>query len=226
MFPARIRRHRVLVQPKATISVEEALAEALRLCVGGRRTILGIAGAPGAGKSTLADHVAARVGSRCRVVPMDGFHLAQAELVRLGRADRKGAVDTFDVAGYVSLLRRLRDPREEVVYAPRFDRMLEEPIGSAIPVEPEVELVVTEGNYLLLDAGPWRAVAPLLDRIWFVVAPEEARLCRLIRRHQAHGKSLAAARAWAHRSDQPNAEVVRRTRGRADQVVLARGEQI
>jgi pantothenate kinase len=226
MFPARIRRHRVLVQPKATISVEEALAEALRLCVDGRRTLLGIAGAPGAGKSTLADRVAARIGSRCRVVPMDGFHLAQAELVRLGRAGRKGAVDTFDVAGYVSLLRRLRDPQKEVVYAPRFDRTLEEPIGSAIPVEPEVELVVTEGNYLLLDAGPWRAVAPLLDRSWFVVAPEEARLRRLIGRHEAHGKSPAAAHAWAHGTDRRNAELAARTMARADQIVLAHSQQI
>jgi pantothenate kinase len=211
--------------PDTTISLEEALAQAAASVGGGGRTILGIAGAPGAGKSTVAELVAAQVGARCRVVPMDGFHLAQAELVRLGRAERKGAIDTFDVAGYVALLRRLRDPREGVVYAPRFDRELEEPIASAIAIEPDVELVVTEGNYLLADEAGWRGVAPLLDRSWFVAAPEHTRLQQLTARHEAHGKSPEAARAWARGTDQRNAELVERTRHRADAVVLLRCEQ-
>jgi pantothenate kinase len=205
----------------ATISVAQALEAAERAAESGGRTILGLAGPPGAGKSTLAARIAAHVGSRCRVVPMDGFHLAQDELVRLGRAARKGALDTFDVGGYAALLRRLRDPREDVVYAPAFDRRLEQPIAGAIAVEPDVALVVTEGNYLLAEEGRWREVGPLLDVRWYVELPEEMRLHRLTERHEAHGKSPEAARAWAGGSDRRNAELVERTRARADAVVLA-----
>ena len=99
---------------------------------------------------------------------MDGFHLAQEELVRLGRRDRMGAPDTFDAAGYVALLRRLRAGGEEVVYAPAFRREIEEPIAGAIAVPPTVPLVVTEGNYLLLDGAGWTGVRALLDEAWYV----------------------------------------------------------
>jgi pantothenate kinase len=208
------------------MSLEEALAQAAGFAGGGQgRTILGIAGAPGVGKSTVAEEIQAHVGPRCRVVPMDGFHLAQDELVRLGRAERKGAIDTFDVAGYVALLRRLRDPQEGTVYAPRFDRLIDEPIGSAIAVEPDVELVVTEGNYLLADEGGWSGVAPLLDHCWFVAAPEQRRLRQLAARHEEHGKTPEAAYAWALGTDQRNAELVERTRHRADAIVLLPCEQ-
>lgn len=135
---------------------------------GGRR-VLGIAGPPGAGKSTLADRLVAALDGRAALVPMDGFHLAAAELERLGRADRKGAPDTFDAAGYTALLRRLRAPDPvHAVYAPAFDRSLEEPVAGSLPVAPDVPLVVTEGNYLLLDDGPWAPVRGLLDEVWFL----------------------------------------------------------
>jgi pantothenate kinase len=213
--------------PPDTISLDEALAQAASLAGAGRgRTILGITGAPGAGKSTLAEQIRAHVGPRCRVVPMDGFHLAQSELVRLGRTERKGAIDTFDVAGYVALLRRLRDPHAGTVYAPRFDRRLDEPIASAIAVEPDVELVVTEGNYLLAAESGWSGVAALLDRCWFVAAPEGRRLRQLTARHEAHGKSPKAARAWARGTDQRNADLVDETRHRADALVLWPCERI
>ena len=184
-----------------------------------QRRILGITGAPGSGKSTVAARLAAALAGAAVVVPMDGFHLAQAELARLGRADRKGAADTFDAAGYVALLRRLRDPAEGVVYAPEFRREIEEPIACALPVEPSVPLVVTEGNYLLHDAGAWAGVRPLLDEAWYVDVDRALRLERLIRRHVEFGKPPDVARAWVLRSDERNAELVAATRGRADVVV-------
>jgi pantothenate kinase len=154
---------------------------------------------------------------------MDAFHLAGAELVRLGRAERKGAPDTFDAAGYVALLRRLRAPvAGEVVYAPEFRRELEEPIAGAVAVAAAVPLVVTEGNYLLLD-GPWAPVRELLDETWYCEAGEAVRLARLVARHAAFGKAPEDARRWAHGSDQRNAELIAPTRERADLVVATGG---
>jgi len=205
-------------------SIEELLARAQPYASGRRRFMLGVTGPPGAGKSTLAGLLAAHLGDRARIVGMDGFHLAQSELERLARADRKGAIDTFDVAGYVALLRRLRDPGERVVYAPLFRRDLEEPVGSAVPVARDVPLVVTEGNYLLAEQDGWPNVRELLDEVWYVRTPEETRLRRLIARHVAYGKEPEAARAWVMRSDQRNAELVEATRHRADVMVeLAEG---
>ena len=201
------------------LTVEEALERARTLATNGARAILGIAGPPGSGKSTLAGLIAADLGERVRVAGMDGFHLAQAELARLGRAERKGAIDTFDAAGYVTLLRRLRDPTEDVVYAPLFRRDLEEPIGSAIPIGRDVDLVVTEGNYLLGADGPWAEVRGLLDEAWYVTVPREVRLERLTARHAAYGRSIEEARDWALGPDERNAELIEATRDRADHVV-------
>ncbi len=195
------------------------MERARALAAHGRRAILGLTGPPGGGKSTLAQTIAAALGDDVRVVGMDGFHLAQAELGRLGRQDRKGAVDTFDPGGYVALLRRLRDPVEPVVYAPMFRRDLEEPIGSAVPVPREVPLVVSEGNYLLVDDAGWAPVRGLLDEAWFVTVPEAVRLDWLIARHIAFGRTPEAARTWALGTDQRNAEVIEATRHRADAVV-------
>jgi pantothenate kinase len=200
------------------VEAPAALARARRLAAAGRRVLLGIAGPPGAGKSTLAAELAGALGASAAVVPMDGFHLAGAELERLGRADRKGAPDTFDAAGYVALLRRLRAADEPVVYAPAFRREIEEPIAGAVPVPASVPLVITEGNYLLLD-GAWAPVAGLLDACWYVEPDEALRVERLVRRHIAHGKPPAVAAAWVERSDRRNAEVVAATRPRADLVV-------
>src|SRR5215216_5529722 len=186
---------------------------------GERRTILGIAGQPGGGKSTLAQTVVAAVGSAAVLVPMDGFHLAQAELVRLGRRDRMGAPDTFDALGYIALLRRLRDRTEEVVYAPEFRREIEEPIAGAIAVPREASLVVTEGNYLLVPDEPWAGVRPLLDECWYAEIDEATRLRWLIQRYVAYGKPREAAEEWVRRSDQANAAVVAATRDRADVIV-------
>lgn len=201
------------------ISVDEAIERARALASRGRRTLLGITGAPGGGKSTLAQAVADELGGRAVLVGMDGFHLAQAELVRLGRRDRMGALDTFDGAGYVALLRRLRAASEDVVYAPEFRRSIEEPIAGAVAVRSDVPLVITEGNYLLVDQGPWAEVRSLLDETWYVVQDEETRLRRLIARHVEFGKAPDVAREWVMRSDQRNAELIETTRARADAVV-------
>ncbi|TYB96819.1 nucleoside/nucleotide kinase family protein [Micromonospora sp. WP24] len=201
------------------LPVEELIERARSLAEAGPRQLLGIAGAPGAGKSTLAERIVAGVGSAARLVPMDGFHLAQAQLERLGRADRKGAADTFDANGYVSLLRRLHRLEPTSVYAPAFRRDLEEPIAGSIEVPPEVRLVVTEGNYLLLPLTPWDEVRSLLHEAWFLDLDVELRLRRLTARHVAYGRSEAAARAWAMGSDEENATIVAGTAGRADLVV-------
>jgi pantothenate kinase len=199
--------------------VETLVARARGLARRDRRTILGIAGPPGGGKSTLAQTVVSAVGSAAVLVPMDGFHLAQAELVRLGRRDRMGAPDTFDALGYIALLRRLRDRTEEVVYAPQFRREIEEPIAGAIAVPRATALVVTEGNYLLIPDEPWAGVRPHLDECWYADLDEATRLRWLIGRHIDYGKTPEAAHDWVHRSDQANAAVVAATRNRADIVI-------
>ena len=200
---------------------EELIDRARALTETGTRRILGIAGVPGAGKSTLAAVVAARLGAAAAQVPMDGLHLADVELARLGRLDRKGAPDTFDALGYVALLRRLRAAEPgEVVYAPAFERTLEQPVAGSIPIDPSVPLIVTEGNYLLLPDAPWDRVRPLLDEAWYIEAADnEVRLERLIERHIASGKTPEAAGRWARGSDEVNARLIARSRGRADLIV-------
>ena len=201
------------------ITTAEAIERARALAAGVERTILGITGPPGGGKSTLAQAIADELGDQARLVGMDGFHLAQVELVRLGRADRKGALDTFDGAGYVALLRRLRANTEDAVYAPEFRREIEEPINAAVAVARDVPLVITEGNYLLVDSGPWAEVRELLDEAWYVMQDEETRLRLLIARHVEFGKAPEFARDWVMRSDQRNAELVATTQPRADALI-------
>lgn len=183
------------------------------------RTVVGITGAPGAGKSTLAESLVRELGQAAVLVPMDGFHLSNQVLDSLGRRDHKGAPDTFDAAGYIALLRRLRAAEDEVVYAPTFRRDIEEPIASSIPVPRETPIVVTEGNYLLLDTPEWRPVRGLLDAVWFLQIDETVRLKRLVARHVAFGKTPDAARAWAEGTDQRNAEVIAASAHHADMLL-------
>lgn len=206
----------------AAMDLPQGLLDRARdLAVPGRRRLLGIAGAPGAGKSTLAAAVVDALRPLAVLVPMDGFHLANAELVRLGRREWKGAPDTFDAAGYVALLRRLRAAGPDPVYAPAYDRDLSCGVVGSIRVGPGVPLVVTEGNYLLLDDGPWAAVRGELDEAWFVERADDVRVAQLIARHVAHGKVPDVAREWVLRSDEANARLVAATRDRADLVVRA-----
>jgi pantothenate kinase len=195
------------------------LARIQRLLAHGPRVLLGLVGAPGAGKSTLAQALQNAFGDIAQVVPMDGYHLANVELARLGRAGRKGAPDTFDSAGYVALLQRLRARRAgEIVYAPEFRREIEEPVAGAIAVLPETRLVITEGNYLLLEQGPWAEVAALLDESWYVEVDDTLRTGRLTQRHQAFGRSAQQAADWVAATDEPNARLIATTRPRATHV--------
>jgi len=188
------------------------------------RRIIGIAGAPGAGKTTYAERLVAdseRDGVPAAYVPMDGFHLADVALSSLGLLDRKGAPETFDAWGYAVVLRRLRERPGHVVWAPGFERVLEQPLAGAIGIGPEAELVVTEGNYLLLDRPEWRAVRQELDEVWFLDCPDDVRRPRLVQRHVAFGKTPEQAEAWVARVDDANAARVAAGRGRADRVVDA-----
>jgi len=190
-----------------------------KLMATGSRRLLGLVGPPGAGKSTLACQLAQALGDKAIVVPMDGYHLANAELKRLQRADRKGAPDTFDSAGYVALLRRLKaNVPGETVYAPQFDRTIDEPIAAAIAVESDTPLIITEGNYLLLQQGPWAQVKALLDEVWYVEVDTTLRQSRLIERHMQFGRAAEAARDWVEHTDEPNARLIKASAERADVV--------
>jgi pantothenate kinase len=186
------------------------------LLEGGGRKVLGLVGPPGAGKSSLAlalQHAFAEVS---QVVPMDGFHLTNAELRRLGRADRKGAPDTFDSLGFAALLKRLRQQRpDEIVYVPEFRREIEEPIAGAIPIFPQTRLIITEGNYLLLDQGAWANVSALLDDAWYVDVEDGLRTDRLTQRHEQFGRSRQEAMEWVATTDEPNARLIALTRSNA-----------
>lgn len=198
-------------------SLHPVLVERLQQLASGPRRLLGVVGPPGAGKSTLATLMAQAMGERAQAVPMDGYHLAQVELERLGRSQRKGAPDTFDAAGYAALLRRLRQQSEgETVYAPDFRREIEEPVAGALPVFAHTPLVITEGNYLLLDDDPaWAPVADLLDEVWYLDVPSAVRLERLAARHIQFGRSREQALAWIAQTDEPNARRIEASAHRA-----------
>lgn len=205
-------------------TLERLAEDAIALAEHRPRAVLGIAGSPGAGKSTLVDQLLAHIGERkgpgwVAHVPMDGFHLADEQLRRLGALGRKGAPDTFDSVGYAQLLERVAVETEAPVYAPGFDRTLEQPLAAALVVLPTARLVITEGNYLLLEHPSWLRARRAMDRVWFVASEEALRVERLVARHMKFGKSPDAAQAWVIGTDQPNAELVS-TRATAADVVI------
>ncbi|KUL27397.1 nucleoside/nucleotide kinase family protein [Actinoplanes awajinensis] len=212
-----------------TCTFPELVNRARALVAGGRRAVLGIAGPPGAGKTTLAESLLAALapappdglaaGSWVAHVPMDGYHLADVELDRLGLRDRKGAPETFDAWGYASLLRRLLADQDEMIYAPGFERVLEQPIAGAIGVARTARLVITEGNYLLLPDGRWAGLGGVFSEVWYTDLDPAERLRRLVARHERFGKSPADALAWATGTDERNAALIATTRERADLLV-------
>lgn len=189
----------------------------------GGRYLLGIAGSPGGGKTTLAAAIVAELNERrgggAAALPMDGFHLANASLDRLGRRERKGALDTFDGWGFLALLDRVRRETDHTVYAPSFRREVDEGVAGEIAIEPSARIVVVEGNYLLVGDEPWAGVRGALDEVWFCDTPADERETRLVERHVRGGRSPQAALAWAREVDGVNAVLIEATRERADLVV-------
>jgi pantothenate kinase len=193
---------------------------------GGRRRVLGIAGPPGAGKTTVVAALLVasphdpRLAGRVAHLPMDGFHQTNAELDRLGRRERKGAPDTFHVADYAATLAAVRSSPRVVVRGPAFDHAVGEPEADAIEVGVEADLVVTEGNYLLLDEPRWREVRESLDETWFCALPDVQRRTRLVARHVEAGRRPDDAVRWVNHSDEANARLVAAGRDVADLVLV------
>jgi pantothenate kinase len=182
-----------------------------------QRIMVGLAGCPGVGKSTVSELLRTQLGPVAQVIAMDGFHLSNAALVSLGRADRKGAADTFDRDGFATLLHRLRaDDHDQTVWVPVFHREIEESIAAERGVAPQHRTVIVEGNYLLL----WPECAGLLDACWYLEAVDDAaRVSRLVSRHVSFGRTLAEATQWVQRSDEANARIIESARSRADLVI-------
>jgi pantothenate kinase len=208
--------------PSAAIEALASRARALAEASGGR-VLVGVTGSPGAGKTTRARSVVAALNARDAAsaahLPMDGFHLANATLDRLGLRDRKGAIETFDGWGFVGLLERVHREVDHTVYAPAFERVVDEPVAGEIAIEPTARVVVVEGNYLLGDDEPWRRIRDLVDESWFCAADDAERMPRLVRRHTEFGRTPDAARAWAVEVDGANARRIDPTRVHADLVV-------
>lgn len=178
------------------------------------RTLVGIAGPPGSGKSTLAARLAARLGPQAAVLPMDGYHLDNATLEQRGLLHRKGAPQTFDAAGFVQLVRALRDG--ETVPYPTFDRAADRTVPGGGCIARDTRIVLIEGNYLLLDTPPWSALKPLFDLTVFLDVPTDVLRARLHARWRTHGLSPDQAAARADGNDMLNVALVQASSARAD----------
>ena len=216
--------------PRHVMALDALARDAIALVDNGSRAVLGIAGTPGAGKSTLVEELLLRIAAIkgdawVAHVPMDGFPLADAQLDRLGSRARKGAPDTFDAIGYAHLLERVVSETDSPIYVPGFDRTLEQPLAAALVVLPSARLVITEGNYLLLDDPQWARARAAMNAVWFVASEDSVRVERLVERHVRFGKTPAEASAWVAGTDQRNSDLVSPTVTRADRVIVngARG---
>ena len=207
----------------------DALCDRARALPRGRRAVLGITGAPGAGKTHLVERLLEHLlpdppdglvaGSWVAHVPMDGYHLSDHVLRHLGRTARKGAPDTFDPAGFASLLERFMADDGKTLYAPTFDRTIDEPIAAGVCVPAEARLLITEGNYLLLDQDPWPMARAQLTQVWFCDTESTRRRQQLVARHVAYGRSGSAAEEFALGSDEANARLVAADRSKADLII-------
>ncbi|MDA5558179.1 AAA family ATPase [Shimia sp. MMG029] len=192
----------------------------------GVRRVVAVAGAPASGKSTLAEEIAARlraVGSVAQVVPMDGFHMDNQDLVDLGLLARKGAPNTFDAEGFVALAGQLS--QGGVLAYPTFDRARDVTIPGGGAVSADCDTVVVEGNYLLFDAPVWRALPEIWDVSVFLSVPEEELRRRLVERWLTHGLSQEQAEQRAEENDLENAQLVQSKRLPSDIVFVNKDSQ-
>ena len=194
-------------------------AQSLMTPMSGERKIVGLIGKPGAGKSTLSAQLIEHLGNQAAILNMDGYHLSNSALRELGRADRKGAPDTFDALGFTAILQRVKNEVDQNIYFPVFDRSIEESISAQGVITPEIKLVITEGNYLLHNENNWGGVKKLLDESWFIEVDDQLRIERLVDRHHKFGKSKVDAHSWATGSDENNARIVAQTRELADVII-------
>ncbi len=184
------------------------------------RTIIGIVGKPGAGKSTVVAEIQNQFESNdVAIIPMDGYHLSNEELIELGRRNRKGAPDTFDVSAFVSLLRSVRNEINKNHTFPIFHREIEASKEGEGLVPAGAKVVVVEGNYLFSQEYGWHEVFPLLDQSWFISIDDEIRMRRLIARHIAYGKTAQEAEEWSRGSDEMNARFIEKSANRAEKVI-------
>ena len=184
------------------------------------RLVVGLVGAPGSGKSTIAEQLKTDLkaaGVFAGLVAMDGFHLSNAVLDELGRRNRKGAPDTFDVEGYLATLDRVRADGAPQVFAPAYRRDLHESVAAGSIVS-GTGVVVTEGNYLALETRGWGAARERIDLLIHIDVPEEVLVLRLINRHEEFGKNPLAAGHWVRTVDLPNASLIATSVHRCDEV--------
>jgi pantothenate kinase len=197
-------------------------ADIRKLLTGRDRVIIGVTGEPGSGKSTLAEQVAATLyseGIPAVRLPLDGFHLSNAILRALGRRERKGAIDTFDADGFISVLERIAAGSVRTIYAPSYDHGFGEPIAGSIAIEPNVQVVIAEGNYVLDPSEPWNRIRSLVTQSWYIELDDAVRRARLLERHIATGKAEPEAAAWIDAVDEKNAERIRLTKQYADRII-------
>ena len=200
--------------PEETLALLRAEAVALLARPG--RTVLGIAGGPGSGKSTIAQRLAAEFGAVAAYVPMDGFHMKHAKLEALGTAGDKGMPHTFEGAAFADFLERLRSASGPVS-APGYSRKVEDTVDDAVTISATTRLLIVEGNYLLLATAPWWRVRPLLDRAVYLEVPIDVVRARLMKRHGEEGLFTEERnRAHIERVDLVNHDTVQRSRPRAD----------